>query len=602
MLHITRLALKDFRGHTEFAADLGRLTLVRGANGVGKTSLANALEWLLAGRVTGLTDAAGKGAEALLVRGAGTAGGAKKAVVEAHVAGFGPVVREVPNRLRAPGLTGGVRDAERELYALLDLPSREVISFACNPSALVYASADESRDLLFSVLTGRLTRQELLDAVADWLGSDQADTTAAVADAALEWAKQAIPERPGVRTLDQLYRSAYDSRREANGAVRTLEQQVNALLRAAGETPLPEGYTPDDLPRVRQRLAEYQREVQELQQRIWQAEQLATQRQAAEQKVEAARAELDRIRADVRAKTGLDVGEGRPGDAAALRARIQALSEQIRHVQRQTGMCPVYAGVACPLPAEVTQQHLASLKEQRRALTEELAHVVVHDAVVALRQAEAERDGITVPDVARDRERLANLQRLIQQDTELLQRLSAAAGRKEGIQDADARLTQARFEAAKFDILTRCFEPGGGVRALLLRQRLAELEQRVNRRLAELLDASWRVRLSVDGPHPILVSHPKHGAAILRTLSHAERTLVAAALLDAMNDYHRLGILILDDAEHISGGAREYLLQVLAAWAKSGRYGNIIVILADDTPVQAGVQVEVVIPSEVAVA
>lgn len=90
----------------------------------------------------------------------------------------------------------------------------------------------------------------------------------------------------------------------------------------------------------------------------------------------------------------------------------------------------------------------------------------------------------------------------------------------------------------------------------------------------------------------------------MRTLSYAERTLVAAALLDALNDYHRLGILILDDAEHISGGARLYLLQVLTAWAKSGRYGNIIVIviLADETPVQAGVQVEVVVPAEVAVA
>lgn len=601
MVRVTSLVLQDFRGHREFKTALGTLTVVRGANGSGKTSVRHALEWLLTGRVVELTDAAGKGADEALVRGYGTLQGAKKAVVMATISGFGAVAREVPNKLKAPGITGGVREAEPELYRALRLPSKDLVTLALNPGWLAALDADRIRDLLTTVVTERMSRDEFLAVVEEWLGG-YAETTAETADRALEWVKQAVPDRPGPGDIRRLYKAAYDDRRAANGRVRALRQQIEALQQSAATADVDAG--PEQIQTVRARLNLYQAEVSRLQVTIWEAEQAQRLRAQAEAAVERARQELDRVRQQT-AEKGFPVqGDGRPGNAEAIRAKLQTLAQQIRTIREQAGVCPVYAGVSCPLSPEVVQQHLAALEEQRRQLLQELAEVTVGNAVEALRQAEAARDAIVVPDVTAERRRLQNLQELIRADTDLLQRLAAAAGRAEGIAEAEAQLREAEAEAAMYDVLVKAFDEGGGVKSLLLAKRLGELEARVNRALMEVMgDNSWQVRLSADPEQaPIRISHPRHGAALLKTLSHAERTLVSIAILDALNDYHGLGLLALDDAEHISGGNREYLLQVLQNWARSGRYGTILVLCADDTAPQDGVKVDVLVEAPAGVA
>lgn len=591
-MRIAGLQVKDFRGHREFQATFGALNVIRGANGSGKTSIRHAIEWLLTGRVLELTDAGGKGAE-VLIRGFGTRQGAKKAVVTATIDGFGDVTREVPNKLAAPGIAGGVREAESELYRALGLPNKDLVALALNPGRLAELDSDRLRDLLTTVVAERTSRDEFLDIVQAWLDG-HADTSAAIADRAMEWVRQAVPKRPGPGDIKRLYKAAYDARREANGRVRALRQQIDALLRspASGAE-----VNPEQLPAIRERLEYYRAEVRKLERVIWEAEQAAKRRAEAEAAVERARQELDRVRRQT-AEQGYPVqGDGKPGNAEAIRAKLQALAKLIRTIRERSGACPLYAGVACPLDQEVVRQHLAELEQQRQELLRELAEVLVGNAVEALRQAEAVRDAIVVPDVTAEQQRLQNLQELIRADTDLLQRLAAAAGRTEGVAEAEAQLREAEAEAAMYDVLTRAFDDGGGVKSLLLERRLGELEQRINRALMETMGAGdWQVRLSADPDEmPILVSHPGHGAAPLKTLSHAERTLVSLAILDALNDYHGLGLLVIDDAEHISGGNWEYLLEVLRNWAESGRYGTILVLCADDTAPQDGVKVDVLV-------
>ncbi|MFO7172585.1 MAG: AAA family ATPase [Bacillota bacterium] len=599
-MRIATLELKDFRGHREFRAALGALNIIRGANGSGKTSVRHALEWLLTGRVVELTDAAGKGADEALIRGYGTLAGAKKAVVTATVSGYGLLSREVPNKLRGPGIAGGVREAEPELYRALGLPHKDLVTLALNPGWLTALDADRIRDLLTTVVTERMSRDEFLGIVEEWLGG-YAETTAETADRALEWVKQAVPDRPGPGDIKRLYKAAYDARREANGRVRALRQQIDALQQSAVATEV--DARPEQIPAIRDRLEQYWAEVNRLKLTIWEAEQAERLRAQAEAAVERARQELERVRRQT-AEKGFSVqGDGRPGNAEAIRARLQTLAQQIRTIREQAGVCPVYAGVSCPLSPEVVQQHLAALEEQRQQLLQELAEVTVGNAVEALRQAEAARDAIVVPDVTAERRRLQNLQELIRADTDLLQRLAAAAGRAEGIAEAEAQLREAEAEAAMYDVLTKAFDEGAGIKALLLERRLGELQERINRALMEVMGADdWRVKLSADPEQvPIRISHPRHGAALLKTLSHAERTLVSLAILDALNDYHGLGLLAIDDAEHISGGNREYLLQVLQNWARSGRYGTILVLCADDTAPQDGVKVDVLVETQAGV-
>jgi DNA repair exonuclease SbcCD ATPase subunit len=64
-MRIKRLTLKNFRSHQETVLELDRFNFIRGPNGCGKSSIQMALEYLFTGRCE-LTDAAGRGAEALI--------------------------------------------------------------------------------------------------------------------------------------------------------------------------------------------------------------------------------------------------------------------------------------------------------------------------------------------------------------------------------------------------------------------------------------------------------------------------------------------------------------------------------------------------------
>ena len=64
-MRITTLTLKDFCSHTETVLELDRYNFIRGPDGCGKSSIQMALEYLFTGRGQ-MTDAAGRGAEALI--------------------------------------------------------------------------------------------------------------------------------------------------------------------------------------------------------------------------------------------------------------------------------------------------------------------------------------------------------------------------------------------------------------------------------------------------------------------------------------------------------------------------------------------------------
>jgi len=64
-MRIETLRLKNFRSHISTRLDLDRFNFIRGPNGCGKSSIQMALEYLFTGRCE-LTDAAGRGAEALI--------------------------------------------------------------------------------------------------------------------------------------------------------------------------------------------------------------------------------------------------------------------------------------------------------------------------------------------------------------------------------------------------------------------------------------------------------------------------------------------------------------------------------------------------------
>ncbi len=86
LMRITSLSLKNFRCHAETALELDRFNFIRGPNGCGKSSIEMALEFLFTSKCE-LTDAAGRGAEALIRT------GAKEFEISARLASGQTIVR-----------------------------------------------------------------------------------------------------------------------------------------------------------------------------------------------------------------------------------------------------------------------------------------------------------------------------------------------------------------------------------------------------------------------------------------------------------------------------------------------------------------------------
>lgn len=69
-MRINRLVLENFRNYARCEVDLEPVSVVVGLNATGKSTLRMAIEYLLTGRVAGVTDVAGRGSHLLLREGA----------------------------------------------------------------------------------------------------------------------------------------------------------------------------------------------------------------------------------------------------------------------------------------------------------------------------------------------------------------------------------------------------------------------------------------------------------------------------------------------------------------------------------------------------
>jgi len=79
-MYIKSLSLTDWKSHKSTKFTFGKINLIRGSNNVGKSSVAEAIEYLLTGRCDS-TDDAGRGGDALI------RAGSKRASVEATIGG-----------------------------------------------------------------------------------------------------------------------------------------------------------------------------------------------------------------------------------------------------------------------------------------------------------------------------------------------------------------------------------------------------------------------------------------------------------------------------------------------------------------------------------
>src|SRR5229473_1419243 len=224
-MRIKTLTLKNFRSHQETVLEFDRFNFVRGPNGCGKSSIQMALEYLFTGRCE-LTDAAGRGAEALI------RAGAKELEVSATLENGETICRRRTSRSHIVELNGNrvpVDSAESSLEKRLG--SSDVLSAVLNAGRFIEMSEAEQKRLLAQVVdAGKVDIPEEIGNALRAINEEQ-------------------PKLTCVADIEAAHRRFYD-----------LRTDVSRSLKVLGQMQKPD--IPSDLPSVQ----EVKKKLEDLQQ------------------------------------------------------------------------------------------------------------------------------------------------------------------------------------------------------------------------------------------------------------------------------------------------------------------------------------------------
>src|SRR5260370_32215853 len=256
-MRITTLTLRNFRSHNETILDLDRFNFVRGPNASGKSSIQMALEYLFTGRCA-MTDAAGRGAEALI------RAGAKELEVSATLENGETICRRRTSRSHIVELNGNrvpVDSAESSLEKRFG--SADVLSAVLNAGRFIEMSEAEQKRFLAQV--------------AD---AGEADIPDDIGDA-LRAMNEEQPRLTCVADIETAHRRFYDLSTEASRTVKALGQMEKPDI-------------PSDLPSVQ----EVKKKLEELRQ---QEERLVAQKAEADTSWKSAQARLQQLQREIEA-------------------------------------------------------------------------------------------------------------------------------------------------------------------------------------------------------------------------------------------------------------------------------------------------------------
>ena len=284
-MKIQTLTLKNFRSHEETVLDLDRFNFVRGPNGCGKSSIQMAVAYLFTGRCE-MTDAAGRGAEALI------RSGAKELEVSAILEDGQTICRRRTQRSHIVEINGNrvpVDAAEVSLEKRFG--SAEVLSAVVNAGRFLEMSESEQKRLLAQVVevaTVDLPREivEAMSAINE--------------------------ERPKLASVGDI--------ETAHGRFYDLRTEAGRTLKALGQMEKPD--IPADLPNTQ----EVKKKLDELR---LQKERLIAQKAGEAASCESAQARLKQVQSEI---DGLLAEILAPNEEQALRelASQQGQSETLR--------------------------------------------------------------------------------------------------------------------------------------------------------------------------------------------------------------------------------------------------------------------------------
>lgn len=602
-MRINRLVLENFRNYAHCEVDLEPVSVVVGLNATGKSTLRMAIEYLLTGRVAGVTDMAGRGSRLLLREGAET--GYVAAEVEFAAAEVGFAADEQWQKCRLKRAVGGKLEVEG---ADPGLPPADAITAALTQRFLDLRPAEQ-----LDVLLQAAGAAADFDALVSMLKEPPAPGEECPAEAVkmvVGWEDDLRP-LTGPALLDRLDKLAREARREANRAVKELAAVVGNAPEASAANAVDRNIVEAELAELKARrdrllvksgearkLAEEKRALEEELARV--KEQLAAAGEAGEaEDVRRQLADLDEALEKVwRERSELAEAEGRHrGQAETWRAALERVKE--------TTDCPLVPAMACPADRETVVRWLEDqiaaadrLAAEARARLE--AADKLHEELTAER-ARLARAGLAVQekrDILKEQNRImARLAQLevkasgadagrraaeelkkveaeIAARQQALEQLARAEALRDQAEKARARLARAKAEAEAAEWLVRAVPE---LRAGLLDHVLHHGAGVANSVLQALLPA-WRVRF--DPAEGLVVEDAAGRAVPLATLAASERLRVGVAVQAALAELSGLHLLIVDDVETLDPENRMALVEALLGLRDNGLIDAALVLAA----------------------
>lgn len=581
-MRLERLRVMNLRGIADATLDLSpQVTLVLGNQGSGKSSLAGAVQYALAGH-NRWTDGAGKGAARLIRH------GTKTALVDLET-DAGNIVRTIDGNSSSLGV--GERSGKEALAALLALlPQPELLDAMLTSDGLIGLAPKQQQALLFALAGGEVG--------AAWFRErlDPAEVSCIETELATRLKGAALAER--------LHQTAYGMRTEANRQAKELKARVREQ---------PDVADARTAANIGAELANARKGLEAALTRLGSAQQTQSDHERAKQKSIAADAKLKQLREQIAA---LGEKPEAPDSEETLRAverlaevedSILSLAEDIARLEAQAGSLSdqatgferlegcVLGGVECPLTAEERNGAIAKAKEQitaweatvaqlrvkrddsnteRQKLTAKLAEMRQaaeaaeewqrQQETLSARLEEAQTEAVEAlaayqnsgmvnveelqAQAQRDRERIARLEE---------QQEAARAAQQQA--DLATELREAEERAAQLDALVGKLGPEG-LPAQAMRETVGAVLEQINDVLNEI--SEFTLCAEPGKEFALLVARPS-GVTRVDCLSEGETLLVGVAVQVALARLTGFGFVVVDRCNVLDSEHRGALLGML---------------------------------------
>jgi AAA domain len=609
-MRIDKIHLANFRSHIDTTLTFDRLTVIRGVNAGGKSTIEQAIELTLAGHAEGTT-ADGKGSVGLIRL------GEKKSLVDVYIAdgenerliqmALNGTARDVlvtnPKDLewsdrKAEGDTRTNGEKMRDWLKL----NRETISCLCNNRYFVELKEDEQKNILAAII---------LPKTYDW--PDWLKPAMAQFKLAIDWS-----ESPYV-IIEKGYDLAFKTRTDVNREAKNHQVAAGDISEAENVEAYEE--------RIKEREGELEQAIRASSGAKGAADARASERVQAERRRDEANARIareGRMVADAEAKLLSKAKLAEAEKIAKGTAKAATLDDEIRQINTTLGIkreafakiqtllktpkCPTcgvditeehLAALASPLNAEMQalgERQDAAMQERKaigdpaaaaRRLQEhksaeqdmERAKQRIKDDQVIVQDAESKLDTLTnvaTVDTSESDAQIAELRAKIQTGKSFVQKAKEHRDLALRIKSTTARRDELQARQRDIEKLVKYF--GEEVKEEMLSDSIGSFTDAMN---AVLANWSYTCQISIE-PYifAILFNVPEKGMmpVALKHLSKSQRYRFSAAFQVALAIVSGFGFVIVDEADIYDSKGRAGLYESLL----SDQLDQAIVIGTDE--------------------